>query len=214
MGCDAERTWSRIAVHSKGVADILWFLKLVVVQIVIYLAAAWLSLRTRDSRLLLVLGLIFAALFRLSIDFSAPYLSDDIYRYVWDGRVQSAGINPYRYIPADEALAQLRDEKIYPNINRRDSAHTIYPPVAEGAFLLITRFSESVTWMKAAMVGFEAIAVWALVQLLISLGFARQRVLIYAWHPLVVWELAGSGHVDALAIAFIAAALLAHRRRR
>ena len=105
---------SRIAVHSKGVADILWFLKLVVVQIVIYLAAAWLSLRTRDSRLLLVLGLIFAALFRLSIVFSPPYLSDDIYRYVWDGRVQAAGINPYRYIPAEEPLAHLRDEKIYP----------------------------------------------------------------------------------------------------
>ena len=203
----------RIAVHSKGVADIAWFLKLVVVQIVIYLAVAWLSLRSRDSRSVLVLGLVFAALFRLSIIFSPPYLSDDIYRYIWDGRVQAAGINPYRYIPADESLAQLRDEKIYPHINRRDYAHTMYPPVAEGAFLLITRFSESVTWMKAAMVGFEAIAIWAIVQLLSSFGFARQRVLIYAWHPLAVWEFAGSGHLDALAIAFIALAALAHRKR-
>jgi hypothetical protein len=203
----------RIAVHSKGVADISWFLKLVLVQIVIYVAAAWLSLRTKDSRQLLVLGLIFAALFRLSIIFFPPYLSDDIYRYVWDGRVQSSGINPYRYIPADKSLAALRDGKIYPNINRRDSAHTIYPPVAEVAFLLITRFSESVTWMKAALVGFEAVAVWALVQLLSSFGFARQRVLIYAWHPLAVWEFAGSGHVDALAIAFIALALLVRRKR-
>jgi alpha-1,6-mannosyltransferase len=202
----------RIAVHAKGVADIAWFLKLVVVQIAIYLAATWLSLCTRDSRPLLIIGLIFAALFRLGIIFSPPYLSDDIYRYVWDGRVQSAGLNPYRYIPADESLAKLRDENIYPNINRRDYAHTIYPPVAEGAFLLITRFSESVTWMKAVMVGFEAVAVWALIQLLISLGLARQRVLIYAWHPLAVWEFAGSGHVDALAIAFIALALLARRR--
>ena len=203
----------RIAVHAKGVADIAWFLKLVVVQIVIYLAAAWLSLRSRDSRRLLVLGLILAALFRLSIIFSPPYLSDDIYRYVWDGRVQSAGINPYRYIPAEQSLAHLRDEKIYPNINRRDYAHTMYPPVAEGVFLLITRVSESVTWMKAVMVGCEAIAVWALVQLLVSFGFARQRVLIYAWHPLAVWEFAGSGHVDALAIAFIALALLVRRKR-
>ena len=201
------------AVHSKGVADIAWFLKLVVVQIVIYLASVWLSLRSRDSRQLLVVGLVFATLFRLSIVFYPPYLSDDIYRYIWDGRVQAEGINPYRYIPADDALAQLRDEKIYPNINRRDSAHTMYPPVAEGAFFLITRFSESVTWMKAVMVGFEAIAVWALIQLLTSFGFARQRVLIYAWHPLAVWEFAGSGHVDALAIAFIALVLLVHRKR-
>jgi hypothetical protein len=204
----------RIAVHSKGGGDIAWFLKLVVVQIVIYLVTAWLVVHTKDSRPLLLLGLIFAALFRLSIVFSAPYLSDDIYRYIWDGRVQSTGINPYRYIPADEALASLRDEKIYPNINRRDSAHTIYPPVAQGTFLLVTRFSESVTWMKIAMVGCEAIAVWALIQLLASFGFAKQRVLLYAWHPLTVWEFAGSGHVDALAIAFIALALLARRKQR
>ena len=203
----------RIAVHSKEVPDIGWFLKLVLIQLVIYFAVAWLSLGTKDSSQLLVLGLIFATLFRLSILFSPPYLSDDIYRYVWDGRVQSAGINPYRYIPADESLAKLRDDKIYPNINRRDYARTIYPPVAEGAFLLITRLSESVTWMKAVMVGCEAITFWAIIQLLASFGFARQRVLIYAWHPLVVWEFAGSGHLDALAIAFIALALLARRKR-
>jgi alpha-1,6-mannosyltransferase len=204
----------RLGVHSKGVADIAWFLKLVGVQIVIYVVAALISLRTKDSRALLTLALVFAALFRLSIIFFPPYLSDDIYRYVWDGRVQAAGINPYRYVPAEESLAALRDDKIYPYINRRDSAQTIYPPVAEGAFLLITRFSESVTWMKAAMVGFEAVAIWAIVQLLASFGFARQRVLIYAWHPLAIWEFAGSGHVDALAIAFIALVLLARRKQR
>src|SRR5690349_20272520 len=202
----------RTAVHARTVPDIVWFLKLVFIQLVIYAAAAWLCWRTKDSRALLLLGLVFAALFRLSILFAPPYLSDDIYRYIWDGRVQAAGINPYRYIPADESLAQLRDEKIYPNINRRDSAPTIYPPVAEAVFLFVTRFSESVTWMKAAMVGFEAVAVWALIQLLSSFGFARQRVLIYAWHPLVIWEFAGSGHADALAVAFIALALLARRK--
>ena len=202
----------RIAAPSKGVADIKWFLELVVVQSVIYVAVAWLSLRGSDSRSILVLGLVFAALFRLAIIFSPPYLSDDIYRYIWDGRVQAAGINPYRYIPAEEPLAQLRDENIYPHINRRETVRTIYPPIGQAAFFLVTRFSESVTWMKAAMVGFEAVAIWAIVQLLSSFGFARQRVLIYAWHPLAVWEFAGSGHADALAIAFIALALLARRK--
>jgi hypothetical protein len=203
----------RIAVHAKTVPEIVWFLKLVLIQLIIYFGVAWLSMRTKDSRTLLLLGIVFAALFRLSILFSPPYLSDDIYRYIWDGRVQAAGINPYRYIPADEFLVKLRDDKIYPNINRRDYARTMYPPVAEVAFLLITRFSESVTWMKAVMVGCEAITVWALIQLLVSFGFARQRVLIYAWHPLIVWEFAGSGHIDALAITFIAVAALAHRKR-
>ena len=204
----------RVGVRSRSVPDILFFLKLVLIQLLIYFGIVWLSLRTKDSPQLLVLGLIFAALFRIAILFYPPYLSDDIYRYIWDGRVQSAGINPYRYVPANESLAKLRDDKIYPNINRRDYARTIYPPVAEGTFFLTTRFSESVTWMKAIMVGCEAITVWAVIQLLSSFGFARQRVLIYAWHPLAVWELAGSGHLDALAIAFLALALLVHRKHQ
>lgn len=202
----------RVAVHSRGVADIAWFLEIVVIQSIVYVAVAWLSLRSSDSRSILVVGLVFAALFRLSIIFFPPNLSDDIYRYIWDGRVQAAGINPYRYIPAEEPLAHLRDEEIYAHINRRETVHTIYPPIAQAAFLLVTRVSESVTCMKAAMVGFEAVAIWAIIQLLSSFGFARQRVLIYAWHPLAIWEFAGSGHADALAIAFIALALLARRK--
>ena len=60
--------------------------------------------------------------------FPPPFLSSDMYRYVWDGRVQVAGINPYRYVPADPALQSLRDDAIYPHINRADIARTIYPP--------------------------------------------------------------------------------------
>ena len=202
----------RVGIRAEGPKDISWFLTIVGIQTLLYLAAAWLVLRKRDSRPLLIIALVFAALLRLSILFSPPYLSDDIYRYIWDGRVQAAGINPYRYIPADDALKNLRDEKIYPKINRRDYAHTIYPPVAEAIYFLTTRISESVTWMKATMIGFEAIAVWAIAQLLASFGLPRQRILIYAWHPLAVWEFAGNGHVDPLAFVFIALALLARRR--
>jgi hypothetical protein len=140
--------------------------------------------------------------------------STDVYRYVWDGRVQRAGINPYQYIPADPALARLRDTAIYPRINRRDYAHTIYPPLAEGIFLLVARISPSVTAMKAAVVGFEAMTVWALCALLGQLGLPRGRVLLYAWHPLILWQYAGDGHIDAAASTFVAIALLAHVRRR
>jgi alpha-1,6-mannosyltransferase len=202
----------RIGQHASGVTDIVWFIKLALFQSLLYLIAAWLIVRNSGARFTLVLVLLFAGIFRLSILFAPPYLSDDIYRYVWDGRVQAAGINPYRYVPADEHLQSLRDEEIYPKINRRDYARTIYPPVAEAIFLLTTRVSESVTWMKATMVGFEAIAIWALVQLLALCGLPRQRILIYAWHPLAIWEFAGSGHVDPIAIAFIALALLARRK--
>ena len=202
----------RIGLHSRGVTDIVWFIKLALVQSALYLMAAWLIVRARSARSTLLLVLLFAGIFRLSIIFAPPYLSDDIYRYVWDGRVQAAGVNPYRYIPADDHLKNLRDEEIYPKINRRDYAHTMYPPAAEATYFLTTRISESVTWMKLTIVGFELITVWFLMELLASFGMPRQRILIYAWHPLAVWEFASSGHVDPLAFAFIALALLARRR--
>jgi hypothetical protein len=202
----------RIGLQSSGVTDIVWFIKLVFFQAALYLAAVWLITRARRSRPTLFLVLLFAAIFRLGILFAPPYLSDDIYRYVWDGRVQAAGINPYRYIPADDHLKSLRDEEIYPKINRRDYAHTIYPPAAEAMYFVTTRISESVTWMKLTIVGFELITALVLMQLLASFGMSRQLILIYAWHPLTVWEFAGSGHIDPLAFAFIALALLARRR--
>src|SRR5258708_4954783 len=202
----------RIGLHSRGAADIVGFIKLALIQSVLYLIAAWLIFQARNARSTLIIVLVLAGIFRLGIVFAPPYLSDDIYRYVWDGRVQAAGINPYRYVPADEHLQTLRDEKIYPKINRRDYAHTMYPPAAEAMYFLTTRISESVTWMKLTIVGFELITVWIMMELLAYFGMPRQRILIYAWHPLTVWEFAGSGHVDPLAFAFIALALLARKR--
>src|SRR5215213_9035293 len=194
--------------------DIFWFIRLALAQSALYLVAAWAVTRARNtSHSTLILVIVFAALFRLSIIYTPPYLSDDIYRYIWDGRVQAAGINPYRYIPAAPELAHLRDDAIYPKINRRDYSHTIYPPVAQVVFLLTTRISESVVWMKLTMLIFEMVAIWAIAGLLNLLGRPRQLLLLYAWHPLVIWEFAGSGHCDAIAIGFIALAFLAWQRR-
>jgi hypothetical protein len=138
-------------------------------------------------------------------------LSSDIYRYVWNGRVEAAGLNPYRYVPVDPHLEALRDSDIFPQIGS-PYAPTIYPPVAEAIFLAVTRVGESVTAMKAAMVAFELVAIALLVRLLAAEGLPTARVLIYAWHPLPLWEFAGSGHIDAALIAFCVAALWAQRR--
>src|SRR5260370_22419593 len=88
-------------------ADMPWFLKLVLIESVLFIAACWVTLRAKARRSTFLIVIIFAALFRLSPLFAPPYLSSDIYRYIWDGRVQAAGINPYRYIPAEQALAHL-----------------------------------------------------------------------------------------------------------
>ena len=194
--------------------QIVWFIKVALAQCALYALAAWLVWRARARRSTLLLVVAFAALFRLSVLIAPPFLSDDVYRYIWDGRVQAAGVNPYRHVPAAAALAHLRDADIYPNINRRDYAPTIYPPLAQMIFFLATRASESVVWMKALMVLFEAAGLWALAALLASFGLPRQRVLLAAWHPLAVWEIASSGHLDALVVCCVALALLARRRER
>ena len=84
---------------------------------------------------------------------------------------------------------------------------TIYPPVAEAIFFAVTRVSERVSVMKAAMVGFEIVTFVLLRPSARGAGLPTGRVLVYAWHPLPLWEFAGSGHIDAALIAFVVAAL-------
>ena len=148
-----------------------------------------------------IVGLAIAL--RVALLMLDPLLSSDIYRYVWDGRVQAAGINPYRYIPGDPALAFLRDTVIYPHINRADYAVTIYPPIAQIFFLLVTRLGENVTVMRLGFLACEAVTVVMIVLLLKQLGRPVTRIVAYVWHPLPMWEIANSGHIDALMVALM-----------
>jgi hypothetical protein len=166
----------------------------------------------QDQRRALLTIIVIALAMRVLLLPGTP-VSTDIFRYVWDGRVQAAGINPYLHIPAAEALQHLRDAAIYPEINRATYAPTIYPPMSQIVFFLVTRISESLVFMKIAMVGFEALVVWAILQLLAARGLPSTHVLLYAWHPLPLWEFARSGHIDAVAIAFLMLALVAADRR-
>ena len=190
------------------------FLPLALAQSAVYLAAVWLVWSGGSSRRLVIGIAAVALLMRLPLVFTPPYLSSDVYRYVWDGRVLAAGINPYRYVPADPHLEALRDPDVFPEINRARTAVTIYPPVAEAIFLAVTRVNASVTAMKAAMVGFEIVTFVLLVRLLAAAALPTGRVAVYAWHPLAVWEFAGNGHIDAALSAFVVAAMWAVRHQR
>ena len=151
------------------------------------------------------LGLILALalVMRLLLVGQEPLLSTDVYRYVWDGRVQGAGINPYAYVPADPKLEALRDADVYPKINRADYAVTIYPPVAQFYFFLVTRVADTITFMRIAMVACEVVTVAVIIDLLRRFNLPATLVVAYAWHPLAIWEVANNGHVDALMIALM-----------
>jgi alpha-1,6-mannosyltransferase len=187
---------------------------LLVLSAAVYFAAVRLVLRYAWPRTTTWLVLGVAMALRALLLTAPPILSTDIYRYVWDGRVQAAGINPYRYIPADPALAALRDSNIYPLISRADYARTIYPPVAELLFAAAGRVSHSVTGMRLFMLGFEAIGIICMLRLLALAGLPGERILIYAWNPLAFWSFANDGHVDAIVVGLLGLALLLRARHK
>lgn len=197
------------SVHDKSK-----FVAVVGGSLAVYLLAVALVLRRPAPRRGVWVVLLLAAAMRLPLVVAPPFLSTDVFRYVWDGRVQAAGINPYRFLPADPALQSLRDQDVYPHIARAEYARTIYPPFAQVVFAAVAQIWSSVTAVKLAMVGFECLAVGCLLRLLAIAGQPRERVLIYAWNPLPVWAFAGNGHVDAVAIGLVSAALLLRARRR
>jgi alpha-1,6-mannosyltransferase len=178
------------------------FIALTILAGLLTIIATALAERAPPERALwLVFGVgIFLRVYVLLFD---PLLSSDIYRYVWDGRVQAAGINPYRYFPAHEALVFLRDGTIFPHVNRADFAVTIYPPVAQFFFLIVAWIGESVTIMRLALLGCESVTVALIVLLLRRMNRPVTRVIAYLWHPLPLWEIANSGHIDALMVALM-----------
>ena len=155
------------------------------------------------------LGIVIAAalVFRLTLLGSPPSLSDDVYRYVWDGRVQLSGINPYLHPPSAPELEHLRDE-FYPVINHKDVA-TVYPPLTQVIFRLVCSLAPGPTAMKCVLVLFEFGIVLLLVEILRQRRQDERRVLIYAWNPLPVIEIAGSGHSDALGVFLLMLAIYA-----
>ena len=179
-----------------------------------YFAAVALARSGPLPRRALPLVLALAAAMRALPLAAPPFLSSDVFRYVWDGRVQAHGINPYRYLPAAPELAFLRDADVYEHTNRSEEAPTIYPPAAQVIFAAIGQAWSSVHGAKVAMALFEAVAIGAVVVLLRQAGQPGALVLAYAWNPLPVWEYAGNGHVDAASIGFLALAWLAASRSR
>src|SRR5712692_4611477 len=181
----------------------------VVVLFALYLTAAWLAaVRVRPTRSALAVVLGFGLLFRALMLPTPVYLSSDLYRYLWDGRVQLAGVNPYRYAPAALEIVHLRDGEIHPRINR-PAARTIYPPAAQWLFALAAALAPwSIVGWRVLLLLFEVATVGLLLVLLRRLGAPPTAVIMYAWSPLVVFEGVQAGHVEAAMISLVLLALL------
>jgi hypothetical protein len=146
-----------------------------------------------------------AAITHAILTLTRPTLSDDMYRYVWDGRVQAQGISPYRYPPSAPELSHLRDTEIYPSINRK--CRDGLSPAAEAAYFLLWRiWPDNVHWFQAAMVAGGLLAGILLMGLLRDLGYSPARALIFLWSPLLVFETAHAAHVDGLVLPFLVGA--------
>jgi len=152
-----------------------------------------------STKKFLTVGIVFGVIFRLTMLFTTPTLSDDIYRYVWDGKVASQGINPYQYPPKAEELKPVRDNSIYPNVNHKEIS-TIYPPVSQLVFWGLFKLDSSLLAFKVVFFGLDLLTIAILILVLKNLGLNSKRVLLYVWNPLIIVEISGSGHADIIGI--------------
>jgi alpha-1,6-mannosyltransferase len=163
------------------------------------------------SRRVVLTGLILAALWHVAFLRLPSGTDDDIHRYVWDGRLQRLGYNPYLVVPSDPSVKQLHSRETR-SLNNPDLPSP-YPPGALLFFRAVTAIHESVFAMKAAFAVCEIGIVFALLNLLRSTRQPAHMVLAFAWNPLLAIEVAGSGHIDIVGALLLVISAAAFARR-
>jgi alpha-1,6-mannosyltransferase len=166
----------------------------------------------RAARRALVTAFALAVAMRIPMAVAPVGPDSDMVRYQWDGRVQLLGYNPYSVVPADPAMAHTHTEQTARMPSRRD--RTPYPPAAQLFFRLVVAISDSTLAMKLAITGCDLLTMVVLWRWLSATGRSEWLTLAYAWNPLVVFEVAHSGHIDALAALWIVTAAFWLARRR
>jgi hypothetical protein len=164
-------------------------------------------------RRVVVIGLALAAVWHIEFLRLPPGPDDDIHRYVWDGRLQRLGYNPYLVVPGDPAVSALHTPETH-SLNNPELPSP-YPAGAQLFFRALTAIHESIFALKAAFVICDFGIALILLDLLRISGRGAHLVLAYAWNPLLAIEVAGSGHIDIVGAFFlvISAAALARRWR-
>ncbi len=198
--------------------DILWILGCYFPLFVLYIGT-YRYFKTHGDILFFI---FLSILLRWLLVFAFPNLSDDIYRFLWDGYLINDGINPYLYTPTELLEIPGQDlatyQELYPLLNSPDY-YSIYPPVCQAIFASCTWvFKTNIYWamvlMKVMFVGAETLSIYFLMKLTRMAGFKLRKVLLYALNPLIIIELCGNLHFEALMILFLILALWAFIRRR
>lgn len=182
---------------------------LTVAAIVYLLAVREFFAAARFPRRVVIIGLVLAALWHLEFLRLPSGANDDIHRYVWDGRLQRLGYNPYLVVPSDPAVQKLHTPETR-SLNNPDLPSP-YPPVAQLFFRTVTAIHESTFALKVAFVICDFLIVLLLLDIFRFNHQGEHLVLAFAWNPLLAIEVAGSGHIDivgALLLLVSAAALL------
>lgn len=162
--------------------------------VVIFLAATIYFQEKTGSDCPPIVILIGAAVFRLLFLFHAPQLSDDIYRYLFDGTQLLAGHNPYAESPELSVIQNGLAADIVAKVNHPHLV-TIYPPAAQLIFAAGTLWG-GLVGMKAVLIGMDMLLIALMLHLAATLAVPRRRIILYAWHPLPILEIASSGHID------------------
>jgi hypothetical protein len=160
----------------------------------------------------IVIGLVLAGVWHFLFLLKAPGLDDDIHRYVWDGRVQRLGYNPYVLVPSDPTVARLHTPETR-TLNHPD-VPSPYPAGAQLFFRVVTAIHESVFALKVAFAVCELAIVLVLFDILRARRLATHWILAYAWNPLLATEVAGSGHIDIVGVLLLLISVAALWRNR
>jgi hypothetical protein len=166
----------------------------------------------QSPRRLLLIAFCLALAFRVPLVGPRVGPASDMVRYLWDGRVQTLGYSPYQVTPADPAMAATHTDETRDMPSRY--ARSPYPPAAQLFFRLVVTIHDSTRAMKIALTLCDVLTIVVLWRWLVVTGRPEWLALVYAWNPLVVLEIAHSGHVDALGALWIVASAYWLARRR
>ncbi len=157
---------------------------------------------------------------RFLLIFSLPNLSDDIFRFIWDGNLIHEGIHPLKFTP-DELMAQsLGDSwsEVYHKLNSKNY-YTIYPPVAQLLFYIssftgISSLATSIIIFKSMLFLSELGVLFFLLRLLNDLDLARWFSMLYFLNPLIIIESIGNAHFESLCIFFLLASFYCLKKKK